>query len=420
MHERRKNMITAAALIALTVFTVGCPAGEDETAPATPTAQAPSAASTLPSVSLSPAFPRLDFVRPVQLANASDGSDRIFVVEQIGRIRVFKNDNSVTEAKTFLDINEKVLAPPRGNNEEGLLALAFHPKYKENGRLFVYYSAARPRRGVLAEFAVSKDDPDVVDPASEKVILEVEQPYGNHNGSSINFGPDGMLYYSLGDGGWANDPHDNGQNLGTLLGSILRIDIDKQDEGKAYAIPADNPFVDREGARGEIWALGLRNVWRMAFDPKTGDLWAADVGQNAWEEVDLIVKGGNYGWNIREGAHPFKDGSPTTEPMIDPIVEYPRNKGISVTGGPVYRGTAIAGLEGAYVYGDYVSGKIWAVRHKNGTMSEHREILRSDDRKYIASFGEDESGEMYICAFDQLDGRGGAKGRIFKVVKALF
>jgi glucose/arabinose dehydrogenase len=398
---------------------------EDEAAgakpPTTPEARdVETSTATLPNVNLSPAYPNLSFIRPVLLTHAGDGTDRVFVVEQIGRIRVFANDNSVEEAGVFLDLRDVVLAPPKGNNEEGLLALAFHPKYKENGRFFVYYSVAKPRRGVLAEFSVSKDDPDVADPASAKVILEVEQPYGNHNGSSVNFGPDGMLYYSLGDGGWANDPHDHGQNLGTLLGTIMRIDVDTQDEGRAYAIPADNPFVGREGARGEIWAYGLRNIWRMAFDPETGELWAADVGQNAWEEVDLIVKGGNYGWNIREGAHDFKDGTPTTTPMIDPIVEYPRREGVSITGGYVYRGNAIEALKGAYVYGDYASGKVWAVRAKNGKLAAHREILVTDNTRYIASFGEDRDGEMYICAFDGLDGRRGGRGRIFKIVKALY
>lgn len=419
-------MMIAGVLASFLALSAGCRASEEDAvqnaaggAPAPAASQdATSAAGKLPSISLSPAFPKLSFVRPVLLTNAGD--DRLFVVEQIGRIRVFENSNAVEQAKTFLDIHEKVLAPPRGNNEEGLLALAFHPKYAENGRFFVYYSAPSPRRSVLAEYHVSADNPDAADPASEKIIMEIEQPYGNHNGSSINFGPDGMLYFSLGDGGWANDPHHNGQNLGTLLGSILRIDIDKHDEGKNYAIPPDNPFVNHEGARGEIWAFGLRNVWRMNFDPKTGELWAADVGQNAWEEVDIIVKGGNYGWNVREGTHPFEDGTPATEPLIDPVAEYPRNLGVSVTGGYVYRGEAISGLQGAYLYGDYASGRIWALRHENGKVTQHREVLTSDERKYIASFGEDRHGELYICAFDQLDGRGGARGRIFKIVKSPF
>jgi len=411
-------------MLSLCVLMIGCAAESDdgarESAQRTAHAADEGDAASLPSINLSPAYPKLSFIRPVLLTHAGDGTDRVFVVEQIGRVRVFQNNNDVEEAGVFLDVREKTLSPPRGNNEEGLLALAFHPKYKENGRFFVCYSTPRPRRNVLAEFRVSKDDPNLADPASERVILEVEQPYGNHNGASLNFGPDGMLYYSLGDGGLANDPHKHGQNLGTLLATIMRIDIDRKDEGKEYAVPADNPFVGREGARGEIWAYGLRNVWRMNFDPETGELWAADVGQNAWEEIDLIVKGGNYGWNLREGTHDFASGEPTTAPMIDPIVEYPRNQGLSVTGGYVYRGAAIPELKGAYLYGDYVSGKIWALRASGGTLKQHREILRSDERRYIASFGEDQAGEMYVCAFDQLDGRGGAKGRIFKIVKALY
>lgn len=412
-------MMFGTLLASLMLFTGACVQGDDTPETQTGTTPSSQASAELPNVSLSPAFPKLEFIRPVLATHAGDGSDRLFVVEQIGRLKVFKNDSSAAEAKVFLDIHDKILAPPRGNNEEGLLALAFHPKYKDNGKFYVYYSAPGPRRGVLAEFSVSKDDPDVADPASERVIMEVEEPYGNHNGSSVNFGPDGMLYYSLGDGGWANDPHDNGQNINTLLGTIMRIDIDKRDEGKQYAIPKDNPFVGRDDARGEIWAYGLRNVWRMAFDPVTGELWAADVGQNAYEEVDLIVKGGNYGWNLREGKHEFKGGTADT-PLIDPIVDYPRNQGVSVTGGYVYRGAAMPALKGAYVYGDYATGKIWAVRAKDGKLAAHREILRADRPTYIASFGEDEAGEMYVCAFDLIDGRRGGKGRLFKIVKSMY
>ena len=372
-------------------------------------------AATLPAVTVSRAFPRLAFNRPVFLTHAHD--DRLFVLEQRGRIRVFPNDPDIDTAAVFLDIRERVYM---GHNEEGLLALDFHPDYTDNGFFYVYYSASHPRRGVLSRFSVDPADPNRADPDSEQVILKVEQPWGNHNGATVLFGPDGYLYISLGDGGAANDPHGNGQDLSTLLATVLRIDVDKTDEGLDYAIPPDNPFVGRPDARGEIWAYGLRNVWRMSFDRETGELWAGDVGQNRWEEIDLIVRGGNYGWNIREAAHSFKrDVSPG--PVIDPVVEYPQRNGreiigLSVTGGYVYRGPGLPGLEGAYIYGDYVTGRIWALRYAGGEVTEHREIFRPPPSLYIASFGEDAEGELYICSFDAHDGRGGGRGRIYRLV----
>lgn len=373
--------------------------------------QAPEAGpGDLPRVLMLREFPSLSFRRPVCITNAGDGRNRLFVLEQRGRIMVFENRSDVPNARVFLDINDKVFMR---HNEEGLLALAFHPDYKKNGQFYVYYSANDPRRGVLARFNVSSDDPNRADPDSEQVILEVGQPYGNHNGSTVAFGPDGYLYMSLGDGGWMGDPQGNGQNLGTLLGTILRIDVDHEADGKAYSIPADNPFVGRDGARGEIWAYGLRNVWRMSFDRETGDLWAGDVGQNLFEEIDVIVKGGNYGWNAREGFHAY-NGSDASGPFVDPVIEYPRSDGLSVTGGYVYRGTVNPRLRGAYVYADYVSGTIWALRRENGAVTMHRAIYEpSSRRRFISTFGEDEAGELYICAFDRLDGRGDDEGRIY-------
>jgi hypothetical protein len=244
-------------------------------------------------------------VRPLIITGAGDGTDRIFVATQPGTIHVWKNDPNVSEMTTFLDIRDRIHYAAPDENEEGFLGLAFHPKFKENGEFFVYYTndyeTEQDRKSIISRFRVSKDDPNKADPASEEIIMEIPQPFWNHNGGTIIFGPDGYIYIGLGDGGAGGDPHKNGQDLGALLGKMLRIDVDQQDEGLAYAIPKDNPFVGKDGARGEIWAYGIRNIWRMAFDRKTGDLWAGDVGQNIWEEIDIITKGGNYGLESPRG-----------------------------------------------------------------------------------------------------------------------
>src|SRR5262245_55773378 len=283
---------------------------------------------------LAEAFPALHFDRPLCLVHPGDGSGRLFVVEQAGRIHVFPERSDAASATLFLDISGSVR---RVHNEEGLLALAFHPNFAQNGSFYVWYSASSPLRNVLARFQVSPRDSNRADPGSETVLLEVPKPFGNHNGSTLVFGADGYLYLSTGDGGSAGDPQGNGQNLGALLGKILRIDVDRTEGGRGYAIPADNPFVGRAGARGEVWAWGLRNVWRMSFDRDTGMLWAGDVGQDLWEEIDIIVRGANYGWNLREGMHPFRSGT-SQVPLVDPVVEYSHDEGASVTGGYVYRG----------------------------------------------------------------------------------
>jgi glucose/arabinose dehydrogenase len=385
----------------------------------------PGTGAAIPSILLVPAFPKLTFDRPVFVTSPGQGTNEMFVVQQTGQILMFENRQDVTQSdvKTFLDLASKIRMR---HNEEGLLSLVFHPKYKENGQFFVYYTVDNPKRNRISRFLVSKDDPSKADADSEQIILEVEQPWANHNGSTLLFGPDGFLYASFGDGGAANDPQLNGQNLSTLLATIIRIDVDRPpppgENGKAYAIPADNPFVGREGALPEIWAYGLRNVWRMSFDRQTGDLWAGDVGQDAWEEIDLIVKGGNYGWNLREGKHDFADGvrrmagksPPTADPMIDPVVDYPHREGISVTGGYVYRGTQQRRLQGVYIYADYGSRRIWGLRYENGAMSAHRELLSGPQSTYVSSFGEDANGELYACGFDRYDGR---KGKIYRVIE---
>jgi glucose/arabinose dehydrogenase len=374
--------------------------------------------AALPDIRLVPAFPRLTFIRPVWLGAAPDETNRLFVIEQPGRILSFENRNDVEETSVFLDISERVFM---GHNEEGLLALAFHPQYADNGRFYVWYSTGdrQSRRTVLSRFNRSDDGPPHLraDPESEQIILEVDQPFGNHNGGDIHFGPDGYLYLSIGDGGGAGDPVNAGQDLSTLLATIIRIDVDRTENDRPYAIPPDNPFVDREGARPEIWAYGLRNVWRMAFDRETGTLWAADVGQNAWEMVYVIERGGNYGWPIVEGSNPYRrsgDGEPP-DPIIDPVVEYPHRWGRSITGGFVYRGSENSGLVGAYIYVDYVTGRMAAVRYEDGEVKAQRDILSpTRSRPHVTTFGEDAARELYVCVFDRLDGR---EGRILRIVE---
>ena len=360
------------------------------------------------TVSTERAFPNLEFKRPIVVTHAGDGSNRVFVAEQEGIIKVFNNDQEAEEATVFLDIEEHVVYAD-DRNEEGLLGFAFHPKFKQNGEFFVYYTSTEADLlSKISRFRVSKDNPNVADPASEEVILRVPQPFWNHNGGTIVFGGDGFLYIALGDGGSANDPHGNGQNLTTLLGSILRIDIDHKFGGKNYSIPKDNPFVGKTlpvGPRGkmvpvreEIYAYGLRNVWRMAFDHKTGILWAGDVGQNLWEEINIIKSGGNYGWNIREAKHWFRpDGNDADRPdLIDPILEYHHNIGKSITGGSVYRGTRVPELVGKYIYADYVSGLLWALDYDEAAGKVRANYSLTGDKLPVMSFGEDEKGDVYF------------------------
>ena len=343
------------------------------------------------------AFPNLRIPRPVVLTHAGDGSWRIFVGTQFGAIHVFALDRDVEDTKLFLDIRSKVTYK-EVENEEGLLGLAFHPQYERNGLFFLYYTTTdAPNTSVISRFRVSADDPDRADPTSEKEILRIPQVSWNHNGGTLEFGPDGYLYVGLGDGGRSRDPLGHGQNLATLHGSILRIDIDCPEGDKTYAIPPDNPFVDRADARPEIWAYGLRNVWRMAFDRKTGQLWAADNGEDLWEEIDIIQRGGNYGWNLREGRHKFSmKGSGPRDDLTEPIWEYHHRVGMSIIGGCVYRGSRLPTLDGAYLYGDYVVGSLWALRYdaQQKQVTENRAIQGTG--LPVMTFGEDETGEVYV------------------------
>ena len=371
-------------------------------------AQAPFGGET--EVQLVEAFPELTFSRPVDLQHAGDGSGRLFVVEQEGTIRVFENQADVAESELFLDITDRVACC----GEKGLLGLAFHPDFEANGVFFVDYTAPDPLRTTIARYRLDPSDPGRADPNSEEIILEVEQPYGNHNAGQIAFGPDGMLYVTLGDGGSGGDPKENGEDPTTLLGSILRLDVDGASAGRPYAIPADNPFVGgASGIREEIYAYGLRNPWRISFDGETGRLWAGDVGQNAWEEIDVIEAGKNYGWDVMEGTHCFEPDAGCDEAGLEaPVWEYSHDDGRSVTGGFVYRGARVPELAGKYVYADYISGLVWALAYDEASGTASNEELL-DAGLSISSFGVDEAGELYALDY----GRSGGKLYRFTVAE---
>jgi len=339
-------------------------------------------------VQLTNAFPALLFDRPVFLGAPPDGTNRLFVVEQPGRIHVFPNDPAVAATTVFLDIRTRV----QFGGEEGLLGFACHPSFATNRQFYVYYTRGNPRRSVISRFTASSSDPNVADPASEVVLLEIPQPFSNHNAGMLAFGPDGKLYIASGDGGSGDDPFDNGQSLTTLLGKVLRVEPDG-------SVPADNPFVGAgAGVRGEIWAYGLRNPWRMSFDRATGQLWLGDVGQNAEEEVDIVVRGGNHGWRVYEGnrSNINPNGRPASD-FVAPVHSYTHAEGSSITGGYVYRGSAVPALAGSYVYGDYASGTLWALVHDGAQAVQNVEIASAPSP---ASFGEDQAGELYVCCFD--------------------
>jgi glucose/arabinose dehydrogenase len=330
------------------------------------------------------------FTKPVHLTHAGDGSGRLFVVEQAGRILVVKK--SQVNPLPFLDIVSLVGS---NGNEQGLLSVAFHPDYVNNGYFWVYYTDKQGDT-VVARYQVS-DNPDVADPTSATTVLNQSQPYVNHNGGQLVFGPDGYLYIGLGDGGAANDPRNNGQSLNTWLGKIIRIDVNN---AQPYGVPADNPFVGHDQALFEIWSYGWRNPWRISFDRATGDMYIGDVGQNQYEEVDVELAdtpgGQNYGWRIMEGAHCFESDScdPAGQGLVMPVAEYDHSQGCSITGGYVYRGSQSPSLAGIYFYGDYCSGLIWGLRRQADGDWEQALLLQSGHT--ISSFGEDEAGELYL------------------------
>jgi len=353
------------------------------------------------SFTITNAFPNISFDRPLEFQNAGDGSGRIFIVEQSGRIFMIDGAKA-SKAELFLDLSARV---DDNANEKGLLGLAFHPDFKNNGQFFLNYT--NKSNTVVSRFTIFKDNPNTADPGSEEVITTIKQPYANHNGGKLAFGPDdGYLYIATGDGGGAGDPQKNGQNLMTLLGKILRIDIDGKDSGLNYSIPSGNPFKgNKEGFREEIYAYGLRNPWRFSFDSVTGTLWAADVGQDKIEEIDIIQKGKNYGWNIMEGSYCYEPPSGCDPEGLElPIYEYQHPLGESGTGGYVYHGKTLSMLQGIYIYADFITGYIWGLAYIEGQTVQNFTLVKTDLN--ISSFGTDEDQEIYFTAFD---------GKIYKL-----
>jgi glucose/arabinose dehydrogenase len=328
--------------------------------------------------------------QPEGLMNAGDGSGRLFIVEQAGLIRILK-DGAVLPTP-FLDLTQKVDCC----GERGLLGLVFHPKYSENGFFYVDYTEKTGNHlyTVIARYSVSARDPNQADPNSELRMLHIEQPFQNHKGGQLQFGPDGYLYIGMGDGGSQGDPDGNGQSLETLLGKILRIDVD---HNEPYAVPSDNPYVNG-GGLVEIWAYGLRNPWRFSFDRLNGDLYVGDVGQDAWEEIDYLTAGNpggqNFGWNYYEGTHPYRGSPPAGMKFVMPVAEYSHDLGNSVIGGYVYRGVNLPAWQGVYLYGDYGSGRVWGLLHLiDGSWLNS---IMFETGRQISSFGVDENGEIYL------------------------
>jgi glucose/arabinose dehydrogenase len=394
----------------------GC--AQDDPAPALPAG---------PALIYEDAYPAQElFDRPLFVAFHDTDPASAYVVTQPGRVFRIARDGTSGERELFLDLREKVILE---NWEEGLLGFQFDPAYADNGHVWVYWSEpieartepmARGKRkserqSVISRFTVADGDAVAVDPATELRVLEVFQPFGNHNGGTIVFGPDRMLYIALGDGGAANDPYGNAESLDMLLGKVLRIDVRDATVEQPYQIPADNPFVATDGARGEIWCYGLRNVWRMAFDRVTDELWAGDVGQNRVEEVDVLKKGGFYGWNTFEGDERFelrRNPGPTPDGHIPPVVTYTHQEGLSITGGHVYRGAKIQALVGFYVYGDFMTKRMWACR-RGGDGGAAAVVTLANAPFQPASFAEQPDGELLMMVYVDKD-----KGKVLRLAPA--
>jgi glucose/arabinose dehydrogenase len=395
----------AGWLIAAALLVSGCGgSGGDGPAvsPPPPPPPPPPATEVVPTIDVVQVFPSLAFNTPVSLQQAPGDATRWFVVEQAGTIRTFANDNGATATLTFLDISAQVIS----GGERGLLGMAFHPDFPSTPEVFVSFTGAPDLTSYVSRFS-SSDGGQTLDAASEEVILSVPQDFGNHNGGNIVFGPDGYLYIGFGDGGSGGDPLDRAQDNTNLLGTMVRIDVDG---GVPYAIPSSdpgNPFAANQTCPEgftvggeecpEIFAWGLRNPWRFSFDRQAGDLWAGDVGQSSWEEIDIVTAGGDYGWDDREGAHCFEPATDCITDSIDPVTEYDRSLGASVTGGFVYRGNAVPDLVGWYLFGDFVSGRVFAIPADSAAGTEPEVLLESG--LGIAAFGESVDGELFIVNY---------------------
>jgi glucose/arabinose dehydrogenase len=400
----RKALIFSI-LTAFTFFLITCKSSNnDPDNPPTPDPD-PDPSNT-PELKFTDAFPNLSFNSPVEMIPANDGTNRIFVVLQGGQIEVFENQANTNTKSVFLERLPQFVS----GGERGLLGLAFHPNYKQNGFFYIHYNKSVNSRlqTVISRFKVSDNNPNRFDPDSELILLTFDQPFGNHNGGKIAFGNDGYLYIGSGDGGSGGDPQNNSQTFSNLLGKILRIDVNNREEGKNYAIPADNPFKgNNQGFREEIYAPGFRNPWKFCVDKTTGQIWVADVGQGQLEEIDILEKGKNYGWRKIEGNLTYNANDPTPSNLVAPIWVYGRQDGISITGGYVYRGQAIENLAGKYIYGDYSSGKVWVLTYKDNKATNKLVFTTPFN---ISSFGEDGNGEVYICEYS-------GNGKLYKIEK---
>jgi glucose/arabinose dehydrogenase len=395
-----KKLIILCLLIFLPVLIFSCgtscrPEGMEQTPQVNHTSSSPPVDNSvnqveLPNVSVQRVFPNLSFSQPVFMLQRSGDPNNWYLLEKGGRIFRFPNNNQTSERTVALDLRNNAESGPM---EAGLLGMAFHPNFENNGYIFISYTApGAPLVSRISRFR-SNDNGLTINPESEVFILTLQQPYTNHNGGTIMFGPDNYLYIGFGDGGGAGDPLRHAQNRDTLFGSILRIDVDND---VPYRIPPDNPFQGASG-RDEIFAYGLRNPWKFSFDRETGELWTGDVGQNSWEEINIIRSGENYGWNYFEGSHPYLREEVNREQFTFPVAEYGHDVGQSVTGGYVYRGTEISPLQGVYVYGDYVTGRIWGLVNPYRDDRHSRQLTNTDLR--ISSFAESNTGELYLLDF---------------------
>ncbi|MFZ1571599.1 MAG: PQQ-dependent sugar dehydrogenase [Candidatus Kapaibacterium sp.] len=353
------------------------------------------------NVKLINAFPGITFNKPIEFITTNDGTNRIFIVEQGGVIYTIDRNNSKYNKIKFLDVSTKVIS----GGELGLLGFALDPKFNNNGYFYINYTARNPLRTIVSRFNLDLKK-EKVDYKSEFKIIEISQPFKNHNGGCIRFGFDNYLYIATGDGGSGGDPNNNAQNFNSLLGKLLRIDVHNQSEGKNYSIPNDNPYINKLKARPEIYALGFRNPWKFYIDFKTKKIWLGDVGQEKYEEIDLVEKGGNYGWRIMEGKSVYKKNNSNIENIIPPIWDYSHKIGVCVTGGLVYYGKEIETLFGLYLFADYGTGKLWSLKINFENKVSVNLLLDTD--LMIAAFGEDNYENLYLCSFD---------GIIYKIVK---